>query len=68
GSGESRSFHIESLNKKVAWLPRDWAKTSVDTGVGNPSKASAAKGKRFAEAVTDKIAVLFDELVNRQIY
>jgi creatinine amidohydrolase len=68
GSGESRPFNIESLNKKVAWIPRNWAKTTVDTGVGNPSKASAAKGKRFAEAVTGKIALLFDELVNQRIY
>ncbi|MDR3134418.1 MAG: creatininase family protein [Prevotellaceae bacterium] len=68
GSGESRPFHIESLNKKVAWVPRDWAKTTADTGVGDPSQASAAKGKRFAEVVTAKIAVLFDELVNRPVY
>ncbi|MDR3350347.1 MAG: creatininase family protein [Prevotellaceae bacterium] len=68
GNGESRPFRIASLNKKVAWVPRNWAKTTVDTGVGNPSKASAAKGKRFVEAVTAKIAALFNELVNQPIY
>lgn len=68
GNGESRPFNIESLNRKVGWVPRNWAKTTTDTGVGNPSKASVEKGKRYAEVVTDKIAMLFNELVNKSLY
>ena len=68
GSGESRPFNIESLNQKVAWVPRNWAKTTVDTGVGNPSQATAAKGKRFAEVVAGKIAVLLGELTTKSVY
>lgn len=68
GSGDSRSFNIESLNKKVGWVPRNWAKTSDDTGVGNPQKATAEKGAEYAEVVTDKIAKLFSELVNENVY
>jgi creatinine amidohydrolase len=68
GDGASRLFNIESLNNKVGWIPRNWAETTADTGVGNPGKSSAAKGKIFAEVVTDKIARLFDELVNKTIY
>jgi hypothetical protein len=33
--------------------------------VGDPRKSSAEKGKNFAGVVTDKIAKLFDELVNK---
>lgn len=68
GSGESRPFNIESLNRKIGWVPRNWAKTTIDTGVGNPSKASVEKGKRYADVVTDKIAMLFNELVNKSLY
>ncbi len=56
GNGESKSFTIPALNDKTAWIPRHWNKVTADTGIGNPKAATAEKGKRFAEAVTDKIA------------
>ena len=49
GAGESKSFGIEGLRNHVAWHPRDWSRVSVDTGIGNPAKASAEKGKRYVE-------------------
>jgi creatinine amidohydrolase len=63
GDGASKPFDIESLNNKVGWIPRNWAKTTADTGVGDPRKSSAGKGKVFADVVTGKIAGLFGELV-----
>lgn len=68
GSGEGKPFAIGSLNKKIAWVPRNWSKASVDTGVGDPRKSSAGKGEKFANVVTDKIALLFKELVTQNIY
>lgn len=68
GSGEFTNFAIDSLNEKVAWIPRDWSKISKDTGVGDPRGASAEKGKVFALAVAEKYAQLFDELVHKDIY
>lgn len=68
GTGESKPFNIESLNNKVAWVPRNWAKVSSDTGIGDPRRSSADKGEVYATVVTDKIAMLFDELVNQSIY
>ena len=41
GNGDSRPFAIASLNEKVAWAPRHWDKATVDSGGGNPGKASA---------------------------
>ena len=55
GTGDFRRFSVEGLNTKVAWLPRDWAQVSEDTGVGDPRKASAEKGRRYMEAVIPKI-------------
>lgn len=49
GTGESKRFAVDGLNGKVAWLPRDWSRVSVDTGIGDPSKASPEKGRRYVE-------------------
>lgn len=68
GDGASQPFNIESLNNKVGWIPRNWAKTTADTGVGDPRKSTAEKGRIYANVVTDKIAILLDELVKKTIY
>lgn len=62
GNGASRKFAIESLNQKTTWLPRNWKATTDDTGIGNPHLATADKGARYAEVITDKIAKLIKEL------
>lgn len=28
---------------------RDWSRVSVDTGIGDPSKATSEKGRRYVE-------------------
>ncbi|MDR1719265.1 MAG: creatininase family protein [Dysgonamonadaceae bacterium] len=68
GNGDSRPFNLQSLNDKTGWIPRDWSKTSVDTGVGNPKKSTAEKGSAYIEVVTDKIASLFNDLVTKNVY
>jgi len=68
GKGSSRPFSAQSLNEKTGWIPRDWSKVSEDTGIGNPEKASAEKGKRYAEAISNKVADLFKDLAGRNIY
>ncbi len=68
GSGNSTKFAIESLNKKIAWAPRNWQKISKDTGVGNPMKATAEKGKDFAEIIVDKLTKLLWEIGTKDLY
>ena len=68
GDGAFTSFNIAGLNNKVGWIPRQWDKTTQDTGVGDPRKATAEKGKRFADVITDKIAQLMSDLVKKRIY
>lgn len=63
GSGEFRKFSVEGLNTKVAWLPRDWAQVSKDTGVGDPRKASAEKGRRYMEVVIPKIVDFVSDFI-----
>ena len=62
GDGKAGSFSLEGLKNKTAWAPRQWNKVSVDTGIGNPKKASAAKGKKYLKDLTTKIAHYFVEL------
>jgi len=62
GPGIGKQWKLESFRNKTAWAPRQWDKVSDDTGVGNPKKASADKGKKFVEDVSSKIADFFVEL------
>ena len=68
GNGDSRPFAIASLNEKVAWAPRHWDKATVDSGVGNPGKASAEKGGRYLKTVIEKLATLFEEVGRHELY
>jgi len=68
GDGFSKPFAIQSLNEKVAWIPRNWEKMSKDSGIGNPKKASAKKGERYAKSVIEKVAQLFIEFGTMDIY
>lgn len=64
GAGQAHPFALQTLQQKVAWLPRHWTKVTSDTGIGNPALATAEKGKRYAEAVADKYAQLLNELAS----
>jgi creatinine amidohydrolase len=56
GNGETKKSVIDGFNSKMAWIPRNWSKVSVDTGIGDPKFSTAEKGQQFAEIVTDRIA------------
>ncbi|EAR14227.1 MULTISPECIES: creatininase family protein [Robiginitalea] len=62
GDGASRKFRIEGLNQDWAWAERKWSEVSADTGVGDPSAASAEKGARFFRDVSRKIGAFLLEL------
>lgn len=64
GDGAVKPVKIDALNKKTGWMPRDWDEVSEDTGIGNPKKSTADKGKLFAEAVVKKISKLLVDLSN----
>lgn len=62
GSGKTKSFRVKGLNESWAWTERKWTKVSEDTGIGDPSLASAEKGERYFNEVCDKIGALIYEL------
>lgn len=67
GEGKAKDFRIKALRKDWAWAEREWSKVTEDTGVGNPQKATANKGKAYFEAVTDKVSKLFVELAEAEL-
>ena len=68
GRGEGKPFASQMLRERVAWIPRNWQRVTSDTGIGDPSRATAEKGARFAAAVAERYAQLLHELVRGPIY
>lgn len=62
GEGRAKRYRIKALRKDWAWTERKWSEVTEDTGVGNPKKATAEKGKKYFEAVTQKVSELLVEL------
>ncbi len=62
GSGAARKFKISAFREGWAWAPRNWRQVTDDTGSGNPAAATAEKGKRYVEAVTERVASFFVDL------
>ena len=62
GSGAAKSSKLKGVLNKTAWIPRQWNKVTDDTGVGNPKKGTAEKGKRYLDDVTTKIGDYFVEM------
>ena len=56
GTGKARRFRVAGLREGWAWAPRQWSKVTSDTGTGNPSASTPAKGEKFLKAVTERIA------------
>jgi creatinine amidohydrolase len=67
GEGKARKFRIAGLRDGWAWAPREWSRVTEDTGVGNPAKATPEKGKRFLDAVADRISGFLVELAEADL-
>ncbi|WP_455382479.1 creatininase family protein [Salinispira pacifica] len=62
GAGESRPFAIRSLKQPGVWTPRPWSLTQPDTGSGDPRRATAEKGRRYFDAISEAITEIVVEL------
>ncbi len=62
GDGASRKFKLQGLRERWVWTPRQWTKVTKDTGVGNPKRATAQKGKGYLNEVTHKVGGFLKEL------
>jgi creatinine amidohydrolase len=62
GEGRERRFRIAALREGWAWAPRDWRQITADTGVGNPRRATADKGKKYFDVVVERLSQFFIDL------
>jgi len=67
GKGNSKKFKIKAFNENWAWAERKWSKVTLDTGIGNPLKATPAKGERCFNEVINQIGNLMLELSDADI-
>ena len=62
GDGSAKKFKFSAIREGWAWAERKWTRVTNDTGVGDPRKASREKGENFFKAVTEKVALFFEEV------
>ncbi|MCB0471691.1 MAG: creatininase family protein [Flavobacteriaceae bacterium] len=62
GKGKGKKFRIKELNEKWTTVQRKWTSVTNDTGVGNPEKSTAEKGKIFVEVAAQTIGKFLFEL------
>ena len=62
GSGHENKIKIAGIREGWAWTERNWAKATNDTGVGDPRQATAEKGARYFQDITEKMAGLFVDI------
>jgi creatinine amidohydrolase len=62
--GEARPSRLESVNKGWLSITRPWHLATTNTGLGDPSAASAEKGKRLMDAVVERLAGILVELAS----
>ena len=62
GDGRARRFKVAAFREGWAWAPRRWREVTADTGIGNPARSTAEKGRRYFDDLTERIAGFLLEL------
>ena len=71
GPGAALVPAIRAFRECWAWTPRRWTQVTQDTGVGDPRPASAAAGRRYFDAVVEKLGdflVDFEGIADGEFY
>jgi creatinine amidohydrolase len=67
GSGTEKKNKIKAFSQGWAWAERKWSQVSADTGIGDPSFATAEKGEKFFNAIAENTGNLFYDLCKADI-
>jgi len=62
GPGRARASKLRAIREGWAWAPRRWTQVTGDTGIGDPSNSTAAKGEAYVAAAVARIADYLVEL------
>jgi len=60
--GAARPTRFEAINLGWVHITRPWHLVSANTGLGNPSAASAGKGRRLMDLLVERLAAFLVEL------
>lgn len=61
-AGAARPSRFEAINRGWVSITRPWHLATTNTGMGNPAAASADKGRRLMDALTQRLAGFLVEL------
>ena len=64
GPGRTIPFGVKGIRQSGVWTPRPWSAVHPDTGCGDPSLATAEKGKAYCEAVVVSLSELMLGVAN----
>jgi creatinine amidohydrolase len=64
GPGKRVPFALKEIAQSGVWTPRPWSRSHPDTGSGDPSGATAEKGRAYFEAVSESLARVLVTLSN----
>ncbi len=62
GDGKEKKLKLRGFQEGWATTQRQWTKVTQDTGVGNPQKSSAEKGKKYLDDICGKLSQFLIEL------
>jgi len=67
GDGSIRPFRFEALQKGWARTSRDFGRATKTCAAGDPSRATAEKGRRYLDLVCDRITTFLVELARSPV-
>ncbi len=62
GDGHAKKYRFSAMHEGWAWAERRWTSVTADTGIGNPEKATAEKGEKFFQLVSERIGTFLFEI------
>lgn len=65
--GETRPTRFEAINRGWISLTRPWHLATTNTGMGDPTPATADKGKRLMDILVDRLGSFLIQLANTPI-
>jgi creatinine amidohydrolase len=67
GKGEVKQTRFAAVNKKWISMTRPWHLATQDTGMGDPSAATAEKGRKLMDILVDRLGGFLYELAKAQM-
>lgn len=64
GDGHAAPSVFDGVRAGWAWLPRRWTQVTADTGVGDPSAATAPRGAQFVAQAVERISAFCAQLAS----